>query len=65
MMENLVEKAREILPHQITGAEPTHAPDPAAYPNTSTVGTRVGALLLQWCRPYVVQRHLCSLLYHH
>lgn len=46
MMENLVEKAREILPHQITGAEPTHAATSAAYPNTSAVGTtRVGALI--------------------
>lgn len=41
LVENLLEKAKEILPHQLTGADPAPASSTtsAAYPYANTVCT--------------------------
>lgn len=48
LVENLVEKAIEILPHQITGADPVPAPTAASatHPYASGANTRVGPVLV-------------------
>ena len=46
LVENLVEKAKEILPHQLTGAGPAPvSTNSAAYPYASGGNAAVGALL--------------------
>ena len=55
LVENLVEKAKEILPHQLTGAGPAPAStNSAAHPNASGGNATVGAL----CCPVVLWQSL-------
>ena len=68
LVENLVEKAIEILPHQITGADPVPAPTAtsAGHPYASEGNTAVGplsTLAYLYCREFFVLHgvllHIC------